>query len=95
MRFWSSGWGFRILKDLERGFGRILGLGLSRMLKGSWTGDLESEQDVEKCLFLKKKFKNLKILKWESLKEELNKFDIVINATSLGLKDGQEFDFDF
>tara|TARA_B100000242_G_scaffold292136_1_gene266895 strand:+ start:1401 stop:2222 length:822 start_codon:yes stop_codon:yes gene_type:complete len=54
-----------------------------------------TNRTFEKCLFLKKKFKNLKILKWESLKEELNKFDIVINATSLGLKDGQEFDFDF
>jgi shikimate dehydrogenase len=49
----------------------------------------------EKCLFLKKKFITLKILPWENLKSEIKNFDIIINATSLGLKDGEDFNFSF
>ncbi len=49
----------------------------------------------EKCIFLKKKFKNLKIIEWTNLKNELINFDIIINATSLGLKDGEDFNFNF
>ena len=40
----------------------------------------------EKCIFLKKKFKHLNILPWNSLEDEIRNFDIIINATSLGLK---------
>ncbi len=49
----------------------------------------------EKCIFLKKKFKNLNIIDWSNLKDEIKNYDIIINATSLGLKDGQDFDFNF
>ena len=49
----------------------------------------------ERCLFIKKKFKNLNIIEWKNLKNELVNFDIIINATSLGLKNGKDFDFDF
>ena len=49
----------------------------------------------EKCLFLKKKFGYIKILPWNMLQSEIANFDIIINATSLGLKNGQEFDFNF
>ena len=49
----------------------------------------------DKCLFLKKKFNYLNILPWNSLQKEIEKYDIIINATSLGLKDGKDFDFDF
>ncbi len=49
----------------------------------------------EKCFFLKKKFKYLNIIEWENLKNELKNYDIIINATSLGLKNGQDFDFKF
>ena len=49
----------------------------------------------EKCIFLKKKFKTLNILEWTNLKKEIQNFDIIINATSLGLKGGTDFDFDF
>lgn len=49
----------------------------------------------EKSIFLKKKFNFLSILEWKSLKQEISKFDIIINATSLGLKDGKDFEFDF
>ena len=50
---------------------------------------------IEKCIFLKKKFKFLNILDWKNIKEEIKKYDIVINATSLGLKNGQDFNFNF
>lgn len=49
----------------------------------------------EKSIFLKKKFNYLNILNWKSLEEELKNFDIIINATSLGLKDGKDFEFNF
>ena len=49
----------------------------------------------EKCIFLKKKFNSLKIIDWKDLKEEIKNFDIIINATSLGLKNGEDFDFNF
>ena len=35
------------------------------------------------------------ILAWNNLENELKNFDIIINATSLGLKDGQDFVFNF
>ncbi len=49
----------------------------------------------EKCIFLKNKFNKLKIIEWKKLQEELKNFDIIINATSLGLKDNKDFDFNF
>ena len=49
----------------------------------------------EKCLFLKKNFKHLNILRWANLQFEVGNYDIIVNATSLGLKNGQDFDFDF
>ena len=49
----------------------------------------------EKSLFLKKKFKNISILKWNDFSKDLDKFDIIINATSLGLKSDDEFKNDF
>ncbi len=49
----------------------------------------------EKAIFLKKKFNFLNILEWKSLQQEISKFDIIINATSLGLKDGVDFEFNF
>ncbi len=49
----------------------------------------------EKCIFLKKKFKNVRIIKWDKLEEAVRNFDIIINATSLGLKNGSDFSFNF
>ena len=49
----------------------------------------------EKCIFLKKKFLFLNIVPWSDLKSEIKNFDIIINATSLGLKNGDEFNFNF
>ncbi len=49
----------------------------------------------EKCIFLRKKFKEIKILEWNNLKNEIKNFEIIINATSLGLKNEKDFDFNF
>ena len=49
----------------------------------------------EKSVFLGKKFNLSNIIKWNNLKNELSKFDIIINATSLGLKNNDNFDFNF
>ena len=54
-----------------------------------------TNRTIDKCFFLKKKFTNLNIINWENLKIEIKNFDVIINATSLGLKNGQDFDFDF
>ncbi len=49
----------------------------------------------EKCFFLKKKFTFLDILSWDDFENEIEKYQILINATSLGLKNGEEFNFSF
>jgi len=49
----------------------------------------------EKCIFLKKKFNFLNIISWGKLEKEIKNFDIIINATSLGLKNGDDFNFNF
>ena len=49
----------------------------------------------EKCIFLKNRFNNLKIVEWEKLREEIKNFEIIINATSLGLKGSKDFNFNF
>ena len=49
----------------------------------------------EKCIFLKKKFNFLNIIPWENLESKIKNFDIIINATSLGLKNGDDFNFNF
>ncbi len=49
----------------------------------------------EKCIFLKKKFNKIKIIKWIELEEAIKDYDIIINATSLGLKNGEDFSFNF
>jgi shikimate dehydrogenase len=54
-----------------------------------------TNRTYEKCLFLQKKFKYLNILPWSSLQIEIANYDIIFNATSLGLKDGPDFEFDF
>ena len=54
-----------------------------------------SNRTNEKCIFLKKKFNFLEIVSWDKLESEVKNFDIIINATSLGLKNGEDFKFNF
>ncbi len=51
-----------------------------------------SNRTHEKALFLNKQFSSLRIVEWEKLMNETGTFDIIINATSLGLKKGDEFE---
>ena len=37
----------------------------------------------------------MEILERKSLQKEISKFDIIVNATSLGLKGGMDFEFNF
>jgi shikimate dehydrogenase len=46
----------------------------------------------EKSTILKKQFPKIELLKWENYKSKIKYFDIIINATSLGLKNGESFD---
>tara|TARA_B100000902_G_scaffold395622_1_gene454615 strand:- start:902 stop:1723 length:822 start_codon:yes stop_codon:yes gene_type:complete len=54
-----------------------------------------SNRTSEKCIFLKKKFNFLNIIPWTELESQIKNFDIIINATSLGLKNGDDFNFNF
>tara|TARA_Y100001970_G_C14211331_1_gene847123 strand:+ start:465 stop:1298 length:834 start_codon:yes stop_codon:yes gene_type:complete len=54
-----------------------------------------SNRTFEKSLFLKQKFKNLNLIKWEEYPKYINGFDIIINATSLGLNKDQDFKINF
>ena len=49
----------------------------------------------EKSIFLKKKFNFLNIISWGDLKIKIKNFDLIVNATSLGLKNGDDFNFNF
>ena len=44
---------------------------------------------------MKKSFNYINILPWNNLENEIGNHDLIINATSLGLKNGKDFDFDF
>ena len=50
-----------------------------------------SNRTRQKAENLKNQFNNLKIVDWGDLQD----FDVIINATSLGLKNGQDFEFEF
>ncbi len=54
-----------------------------------------SNRTYDKSIFLKKQFPFLNVLKWADLEKSIPQFDIIINATSLGLKNGDNFDFLF
>ena len=51
-----------------------------------------TNRTYEKSLFIKKKFPDIKIINWSNYKKESKNFDIIINATSLGLLGNAEFD---
>ena len=45
----------------------------------------------EKAIFMKKKFPFIDILSLNDVPQRISEFDIIINATSLGLKNGEQF----
>jgi len=51
----------------------------------------KSNRTVEKAENIKKKFPFIEIVFWENINEKSHEMDIIINATSLGMKDGKNF----
>ncbi len=51
-----------------------------------------ANRTFDKALFLKKKFPQVEVLTWEEYPSKVNKFDIIVNATNLGLKGSSEFE---
>ena len=92
------------LKEIENNFNKkalVIGAGgvspsviLSIKKSGIKNISITNRTD-EKCIFLKKKFNFLSIIPWVEFKSEIKNFDIIINATSLGLKNGDDFNFNF
>ena len=71
-------------KVLILGAGGVAPSIILALLKSNISDISLSNRTFEKSLFLKKKFKNLNVVKWDDCSKDINKFDIVINATSLG-----------
>ena len=61
------------------------------LIKSNISNITVTNRTFEKALFLKKKFSHIKVIKWDDLITKFNNFDIVVNATNLGLKGGEEF----
>ena len=92
------------LKEIDSGFNKktlIIGAGgvspsvILSLQKSGVKNISITNRTNEKCIFLKKKFNNITILPWDNLEAEIKNFDIIINATSLGLKNGDDFNFNF
>ena len=54
-----------------------------------------TNRTLKKAEDIKKKFPFVKIIAWETFEEEVENMDIIINATSLGLKGGIDFEQEF
>jgi len=51
-----------------------------------------TNRTYEKSIFLKKKFPSINIIKWEDFHKIVPDFGLIINATSLGMKNSDQFD---
>ena len=92
------------LKEIDNSFNKkvlIIGAGgvspsVILSIKKAGIGNIFiTNRTNEKCIFLKKKFNFLNIISWKNFESEIKNFDIIINATSLGLKNGDDFNFNF
>lgn len=52
-----------------------------------------TNRTYEKSIFLKKKFPSINIIKWEDFYKSIPEFGLIINATSLGMKNSDQFDY--
>lgn len=50
---------------------------------------------LEKSILLQKQFSKIQIIEWVKLESIFENYDIIINATSLGLKNNKQFDIKF
>ena len=51
-----------------------------------------SNRTVQKAEAIKKKFPFIEIILWENMSQKCEEMDVIINATSLGMKDYTDFD---
>ncbi len=82
-------------KVLILGAGGVAPSIILALLKSNITDISITNRTYEKSLFLKKNFKTINVVKWDNCSKEIAKFDIIINATSLGLDTKDEFKIDF
>ena len=78
-------------KALILGAGGVAPSIIFSLIKSNITNISIVNRTYEKSLFLKNKFKEINVIKWENCSELLSKFDILINATSLGLNPNDDF----
>ncbi len=78
-------------KALILGAGGVAPSIILALIKSNFNKISLSNRTYEKSLFLKKKFPSINIIKWEEYPNKFDEFDIVINATSLGLTKGDDF----
>ena len=80
-------------KALILGAGGVAPSIILALIKSNFNKISLSNRTYEKSLFLKKKFPSINIIKWEDYLNKFDEFDIVINATSLGLIQGDDFKY--
>jgi len=81
-------------KALILGAGGVAPSIILALLKSNIADISITNRTYEKLLFLQKNFRGINVIKWQECSKEFNKFDIVINATSLGLKTSDNFNID-
>ncbi len=65
------------------------------LIKSNVTNINLSNRTYEKSLFLKNRFPKINLIKWNEINTRVKEFNLIINGTSLGLKNGEDFDFLF
>jgi shikimate dehydrogenase len=84
-------------KDLEEKFFLILGAGgvtpsiIYALNKKNIKKIFVSNRTVEKARKIREQFPFIKIIEWEKIENETQNMDVIINATSLGMKNGKDF----
>ena len=85
----------KIKKTLVLGAGGVAPSIILALIKSNIKDITVTNRTYEKALFLKRKFQLISTLEWTKYKEHLNKYDYIINATSLGLNEEKNFDYLF
>ncbi len=86
-----------ILNDKKKISALIIGAGgvspsiIYALIKSGVSNIHITNRTYEKSLFLKNNFKNIQTIKWENYNDNIKNYDLIINATSLGLKNGEHF----
>ena len=79
------------IKALILGAGGVAPSIILALIKSNVQEICVTNRTHEKSLFLKRQFKNIEVIEWQNYDDEIRNFDIIINATSLGLKNNDDF----